>query len=157
MKRYLLTALISSFFVTCGVLFSLIVFWLVVDARVPVYEVYSHPVPVAGPSAKRSDIINKPTARQGESVYIYRESCWTRIMKGVIKRSLLQAGKAVFIFEVIPIGNLKIGCQGIAGVLKLPEIIPVGNYTLVATMEFNPNPLTHIDVTWGDVTIEVVP
>ena len=54
---------------------TLIFFWFVIDARPPVREVYTHPVPVAGPSTTRAGLVDKPKARAGEEIYIYRESC----------------------------------------------------------------------------------
>ena len=135
---------------------TLIFFWFVIDARPPVTEVYSHPVPVAGPSTTRAGLADKSQARAGEEIYIYRESCWTRTMIGQIKRSLFMHDKAVFIFPAIPIGNLALACQGITGVLPLPKTLPPGSYRLVASIEFEPNPFTQIVVPFNDVSFEVV-
>ena len=140
-----------------GALTAFAVYRLVTDAVPPVYEVYSHPVPVAAPVKNRKDIVDKPTAKAGESLYIYRESCWTKIVPGKIKRSLSVNGKTVFIFEVIPVGNVALGCPGIAGVLKLPAELPPEVYTLNASIEFAPNPFMTTEVHWGNVAVEIVP
>ena len=127
------------------------------DSVPPVYEVYSHPTPVVAPVVSRKDLIDRPIAHAGEVLYIYRESCWTRVLPGKIKRSLMLDGKAVVIFEVIPVGNVALGCQGITGMLRLPADLPPETYTLDASIEFEPNPLMTTVVRWGQVTIKVQP
>ena len=155
-SKVLVYSLIGLLSVTL-LFFATVAYYLVIGVKAPVYEVYSHPVPVAAPVKNRKDIVDKPTAKAGESIYIYRESCWTKIVPGKIKRTLSVGGKAVFIFEVIPVGNLTLGCQGIAGVLKLPAELPAGAYTLEASIEFAQNPFITTVVNWGNVAVEVVP
>ena len=147
---------VITFLAMMAVCAGFIIYYLVIDSRPPVYEVYSHAVPVKGPVKNRQDIISKAQARAGEEIFIYRESCWTRELVGKIKRSILLDGRAIFVFPVIPTPIVPLGCQGIVGVAQLPPILQPGPYTLQASIDFEPNPLTTITVKWGDVAFEVV-
>ena len=148
---------VITFLAMLAICAGFIVYYLVIDSRPPVYEVYSHPAPVNGPVKHRQDIIEKRQVRAGDEIFIYRESCWTRQnVAGKIKRAIMLDNKVVLVFPVIPAVNGVLGCQGITGVLQLPPILPPAPYTLQASIDFEPNPLTTITVKWGDVSFEVV-
>ena len=158
MTRSSIPYAVAVFSFVFTLLVGFVVYSLVVGTRAPVYEVYSHPVPVANLENKRDKLIDKAIVHAGETLYIYRESCWTYYMPGKINRTLVGKEGPPIVLPVIPVGtDFPETCQGIVGMLPLPRELKPQRYTLIASIDFDTGWLTSVRVRWGNVTFEVVP
>ena len=158
MTRSSIPYVVAVFSFAFTLLVGFVVYSLVVGTRPPVYEVYSHPVPVVAPTNDRSKLIDKVRVKVGETLLIYRESCWSFYAPGKINRMLVGQDSTTLVLPVIPVGTaFPDGCQAITGTLPLPDTLKPQRYTLIASIDFDTGWLTSVRVRWGNVTFEVVP
>ena len=129
-------------------------YYLVIDARPPVYERYGFPTPIAAAAKDRTSLVGKPTAHAGEALLLYKEICWTRKITGKLSRRI--EGPMVYVLPERDTADLPLGCTNATGPFEIPVWFIPGKYTIYYTAVFR-RPLVEIRVPYGNVAVEIVP
>lgn len=135
------------------------------DYRAPPIRIdYAHPVPVAGPTVRREEIVEKPVATAGQGVWMYREYCVTagyRVLRS--ERWLYKADdpNIAIPLPIIPIRALRAGdqCTRRATLNQLPDGVPPGKWLYRVEWDYTlaGNPIATFHFDWPDVLIEIRP